>query len=172
MAGLLAEASPDDLALLAAATSTERSTELDNSLWGRSPARTEATAGAVANLRKQFESRRELEATSVSRDEAATLLGTTPQSVTDCLESGRMVGFKRGRRWLIPAWQFDADAERGILDGLGELVQVFPGGTVTLSRWVVKPSADFGGATPRDLLAKGELMAVLDVAGSLTAAGW
>ena len=73
-------------------------------------------------MRKQFAERAALdEQASVSRAEAARLLGTSEQAVTGALAAGRLLAFKRARRWLIPAWQLDPEAERGVLAGLGEL---------------------------------------------------
>jgi excisionase family DNA binding protein len=146
--------------------------DLDPALWGRRPSESEAALAAVTNLRKQFDRRRELENASLSRAEAADLLGTSEQAVTDYLESGRLLGLRRGRRWLIPAWQFHADTERGVLPGLSQLGRVFPGGVVAMSLWVTRPSADLGDRTPRDVLARGDVEPVVRVARSLTSAGW
>ena len=145
---------------------------LDAALWGPKPSSEQATAGVLANLRKQFAGRRTLEDESVSRAEAAALLGISDQAVTGALEAKRILGFKRGRRWLLPAWQFDPEAERGMLPALGELAAVFPGGVVSLSAWATRPHPDHAGGTPRDALAKGKADAVLRSARMVTAAGW
>jgi hypothetical protein len=88
------------------------------------------------------------------------------------LESRRLLGFRRDRRWLIPAWQLDAEAERGVLPGLGAVQQAFPGGVVALSAWVSKASVDLAGASPREALTRGQVAEVIEVARNLTAAGW
>lgn len=108
----------------------------------------------------------------MSRTEAAALLGISDQAVTGALEAQRILGFKRGRRWLLPAWQFDPEAERGVLPALGQLAAVFPGGVVSLSGWATRPHPDHAGRTPRDALAQGEADAVLRSARMVTAAGW
>jgi len=145
---------------------------LDAALWGPGPSNEQAAAGVLANLRKQFAGRRALEGESVTRAEAAALLGTSNQAVTDALEARRILGFKRGRHWLIPAWQFDPETERGVLPALGELAAVFPGGVVSLSGWATRPHPDLAGRTPRDILARGETDAVMQLARTVTAAGW
>jgi len=96
----------------------EISQDLDPALWGGAPRPTEVLSAELANLRKEFSARKELEGRSLARAEVAELLGTSDQSVTDALESRRLLRFRRGRRWLIPAWQLDAEAERGVLPGL------------------------------------------------------
>ncbi len=169
---LLRDASAAELNLALAETGGGREQMLDVALWGAAPSREDIGAGVLANLRKQFAGRLALEQASVSRAEAAELLGTSEQAVTDALVARRLLGFKRGRRWLIPAWQLDPEAERGVLPGLGELAEAFPGGVVALSRWAVRSSPDLGGRSPRDMLAKGELQAVVGLARTVTAAGW
>lgn len=173
VAALLVEADPDEAARVVELTiNEERQDPLDPTLWGPPPATADLAAGMVANLRKRFEGRRALVAASVSRAEAAQLLGTSEQTVTDYLEAHRLVGFKQGRRWLIPAWQLDPETERGVLPGLDLLQAAFPGGVVALSRWVNRPSEQLAGRTARELLARGDIESVIAAAGQLTAAGW
>jgi hypothetical protein len=146
--------------------------ELDSSLWGAAPGHAQATAASVLNLREQFSRRHAVERESVTRAEAAKLLGTSDQAVTDALEARRIVGFKRGRQWVIPAWQFDADTEQGVVPGLERLTAAFPGGVVALSGWAMRPSPDLGGASPRALLVSGGIDRVVASARALTSAGW
>jgi len=169
---LLRDAPAAEVDRVLTATSGGAGQALDAALWGPAPSREQAAAGVLANLRKQFAGRQALEGESVSRAEAAELLGTSEQAVTDGLEARRLLGFKRGRRWLIPAWQFDPEAERGVLPGLAELAGVFPGGVVALSGWATRSSADLADRTPRDVLADGGTQAVLQLARTVTSAGW
>ena len=83
-----------------------------------------------------------------------------------------MIGIKDKGRWAIPTWQLDADTRDGYLRGIDRLVHVFPGGPVALTRWVTTPTADFGGSTPRDLLARNQVNEVVQAAQALTAKGW
>jgi len=172
VAQLLRDAPAAEVDRVLTATSGGAGQALDAALWGPAPSREQAAAGVLANLRKQFAGRQALEGESVSRAEAAELLGTSEQAVTDGLEARRLLGFKRGRRWLIPAWQFDPEAERGVLPELAELAGVFPGGVVALSRWVTRSSPDLAGRRPRDVLAGGGTEAVLQLARTVTSAGW
>lgn len=172
MTRVLLESDPEEVArVLAAVELEENSRDLDPALWGGAPRPTEVLSVELANLRKEFSARKDLEVRSLSRAEVAELLGTSDQAVTDALESRRLLGFRRGRRWLIPAWQLDAEVERGVLPGLGEVQQAFPGGVVALSAWVSKASADLKGASPREALVRGQVSEVVEVARNLTAAG-
>ena len=125
-----------------------------------------------ANLKKAFLTRQSVLQASVSRGQAAALLGLSEQAVTKHLDQGRIVGIKDKGRWAIPAWQLDADTRDGYLDGIDRLARVFPGGPVALTRWVTKPAADFDGRTPRDLLARNRVDEVVRAAQALTAKGW
>lgn len=146
--------------------------DLDESVWGPAPTTDDLAIMRLSSLAVQFDDRKALAANSLSREQTAELLGVSPQAVTQNLEKGELAGFKTGRAWLIPSWQFDPDTQRGFLPGIADLTAAFPAGVVSLSRWVVRDSVDLDGRTPRDALAAGDLEAVLALASSLTAAGW
>jgi hypothetical protein len=141
-------------------------------VWGRAPSRTTRELAESANLKKAFLTRQSVLQASVSRGQAAALLGLSEQAVTKHLDQGRIVGIKDKGRWAIPAWQLDADTRDGYLDGIDQLARVFPGGPVALTRWVTRPAADFDGRTPRDLLARNLVDEVVRAAQALTAKGW
>jgi len=145
---------------------------LDERMWGPPPSQEEVAAAVLANLRKQFKLRASLGEQSLSRTNAAGLLGTSEQAITNQLDKRRLVGFKQGREWRIPAWQFNADTDKGIVPGLVALAQAFPGGPVSLSAWAVRPTPDLGNRTPAAALASGAVDEVVSLAGRLTAAGW
>ena len=141
-------------------------------VWGRDPSRTTRELAESANLKKAFLTRQSVLQASVSRGQAAALLGLSEQAVTKHLDQGRIIGIKDKGRWAIPAWQLDADTRDGYLDGIDRLARVFPGGPVALTRWVTRPAADFDGRTPRDLLARNRVDEVVRAAQALTAKGW
>jgi hypothetical protein len=141
-------------------------------VWGRAPSRAARELAESENLKKAFLTRHTVLQASVSRGQAAGLLGLSEQAVTKHLEQGRIVGIKDRGRWAIPAWQLDADTRDGYLDGIDRLATVFPGGPVALTRWVTRPAVDFDGRTPRDLLARNRVDEVVRAAKALTAKGW
>jgi len=146
--------------------------ELDEELWGAAPTPAVVAAARLEATRSSFSSRRTLESQSVTRDDAAELLGISAQAVTDHLQRGDLVGLKVGTRWLLPLWQFDANASKGFLPDVRRVALAFPGGVVSLSRWMVEPSPQLGGHRPRDEMTRGQVEAVVIAASSLTAAGW
>jgi hypothetical protein len=141
-------------------------------VWGRTPSRATRELAESENLKKAFLTRHAVLQASVSRGQAAALLGLSEQAVTKHLDQGRIIGIKDRGRWAIPAWQLDADTRDGYLGGIDQLARVFPAGPVALTRWVTGPAADFDGRTPRDLLATGRVDEVVRAAQALTAKGW
>jgi len=145
---------------------------LDTALWGRGPSPAERKEAALANLRLQYESRRQVVEASLTRTEAAELLDVSEQAVLDRLEAGDLIGLKKGREWRLPAWQFSPDAERGFVPGLARLREVFPGGAVSMTEWATSPNVELEGATPADELAAGHVDVVVHAASTGTAAAW
>jgi hypothetical protein len=104
---------------------------------------------------------------SITRDDAARLLGVTPQAVSEMLEREALVGLKQGREWRLPLWQFEAEAENGILPGLRDVISRFPASVVALSRWVERTNVDLDDLTPREALRTGKTEIVLQVIAAL-----
>ncbi|TCN53373.1 excisionase family DNA binding protein [Rhodococcus sp. SMB37] len=116
--------------------------------WGPAMSAEEAAELEQANLQLQVEQRREQLNVSFSRVQAADVLGISPQTVSEWVAQHRLVGLKDGREWRFPAWQFTPDNSEPVLPDLGRLVEAFPGGVVSLSRWMSRPNDNFGGRTP------------------------
>jgi hypothetical protein len=169
---LVDEADESELARLEEAVTVSPDDGLDERFWGPAPDSMTAAEAVVADLTDQFAQRRELAANSVGREAAAELLGISPQSVTDKLESRKLVGIKVGREWRLPRWQFDPDNTTGTLPELNVLQAAFPGGPVSLSRWMMRPNPEFDGRTPREETIAHGSAPVIKVARNLTAAGW
>ncbi|TCN53573.1 excisionase family DNA binding protein [Rhodococcus sp. SMB37] len=116
--------------------------------WGPVISAAEAEGLERQNRILQVEQRREQLADSFTRPEAADLLGVAPQTVSDMIAERRLVAIKDGRAWKLPAWQFTPDLAEPVLPDVGRLAQEFPGGVVSLSRWMSRPNENFGGRTP------------------------
>jgi hypothetical protein len=169
---LVNQADESELARLEAAATAAPGDDLDERFWGPAPDSVSAVKAVVADLSDQFAQRRQLAQDGISRDDAAELLGITPQSVTSKLTSGKLVGIKVGREWRLPRWQFDADNATGVLPDLHELQAVFPGGPISLTNWITRAQPDFDGRTPREEMVMHGSGPVINVARALTAAGW
>lgn len=169
---LFDNADPGEQQLLADAVFLSVGANLEADLWGQAPTAAETSAAELTQLRMRFADRDRVIQSALTRKETAELLGITEHTVTRYLAKGDLVGLKAARRWMLPAWQFDADLERGIVPGIARLRQAFPGGVASLTRWVTRPSADLNTRTPRDALRASEIDRVVGVASALTAAGW
>jgi excisionase family DNA binding protein len=169
---LVNDADDADIDRLTAAVTAADGDDLDERFWGPSPDSTAVTRATFDDLSDQFAQRRQLVANGISRDEAAELLGVSPQSVTARLNSGKLVGIKSGREWRLPTWQFDPDDPAGVLPDLDTLQDVFPGGPVSLSRWMLQDRPEFDGRSAREEIVRHGSAAVLDHARAMTAAGW
>jgi hypothetical protein len=130
---------------LEAAATAESPDDLDGRFWGAGPDSVTAVKAVFADLSDQFAQRQQLAANGISRDDATELLGITAQSVTAKLASRKLVGIKVGREWRLPTWQFDPDVPTGVLPDLDTLHAVFPGGPVSLSRWMLRTQPEFDG---------------------------
>lgn len=145
---------------------------LDDSFFGPPPTPVDAAASEIAQLRLRFERRRQVTNTSITREQAAELLDVSPQAVLNHINAGDLVAMKQGKRWVLPGWQFDPEAERGFAPGIKQVSDAFPGGPVALSRWIVKANPQLGSRAPRDVLIDGDIERVVTLARDLTSAGW
>ncbi|TCN53571.1 hypothetical protein EV641_106217 [Rhodococcus sp. SMB37] len=145
---------------------------LDPALWGPPPTSADRKRAALENLRRQYRARRAVADASLTRTEAAELLEVSEQAILDRLKTGDLIGLKKSREWRLPAWQFHADTETGVVPGLSQVGAVFPGGAVSLTEWAQTPNSDLEGTTPADALATGRVEDVVRAAHAGTAAAW
>lgn len=137
-----------------ASSQPEDSSEADRDEWGPAISDEKAARLEQANLKLQVEHRRQELSVSMSRSEAADVLGVSPQTVSEWVSQRKLVGLKDGREWRFPAWQFTPDSAEPVLPDLDRLMAAFPGGEVSLSRWMNRPNDNFGGRTPAQEMAR------------------
>jgi hypothetical protein len=172
VAAVVNEADDSEDARLEAAATADSADDLDERFWGPGPDSVTAVKAVLADLSEQFVQRRQLAENGISRDDTGALLGITAQSVTAKLVSRKLVGIKVGREWRLPTWQFDPDVPTGVLPDLDVLQAVFPGGPVSLSRWMLKTQPEFDGRNPREEMIVHGSTPVIELAQALTATGW
>jgi hypothetical protein len=144
--------------------------ELDPADWGPAPSEAQVAAAAKANRALIRQHERQLRAGCIGPEAAAELAHTTIDRVRDLIAHGDLATLDTNPG-LIPAWQLAPGLPDGVLPGLSELRRAFPGGLAALTRWVTRPSAEFDGRRPRDLMAIGEAADVISYARILTAVG-
>lgn len=142
----------------------EAATEAAADEWGPAISDEKAARLEQANLKLQVEHRRQELSVSMSRSEAADVLGVSPQTVSEWVSQRKLVGLKDGREWRFPAWQFTPDSAEPVLPDLDRLMAAFPGGEVSLSRWMNRPNDNFGGRTPAQEMARdsGHVLAIVE----------
>jgi hypothetical protein len=144
--------------------------QLDETLWGRAPSDRELALARRASYAKLEDALRDALSDALTREQAATRLGITPQAVSKRVASGGLIALRRGRASRLPAWQFYED---GTLPGLKQLIAAYPGGALSLTIWATSPTPDLDGSTPARALAhRSGVSRVLEAARALTPAAW
>jgi hypothetical protein len=125
--------------------------EVDPGLWGPRPsdeelamARRRGDAAVASALKVAL-------VDALTREHAAARLGISPQAVSKRVAAGALVALRRGRTRWLPAWQFHED---DALPGLAQVIAAYPGTSLALTVWATSPSADLGGLTPAEAMAR------------------
>jgi hypothetical protein len=157
-------------AALSRTAAADESDQLDEALWGRAPSDRELALARRASYTKLEGALRDALSDALTREQAATRLGITPQAVSKRVASGGLIALRRGRVSRLPAWQFYED---GALPGLKQLIAAYPGGALSMTIWATSPTPDLDGSTPARALAhRGGVSRVLETARVLTPAAW
>lgn len=99
----------------------------------------------------------------VGTDEAATIAGTTRETINQWISAGRCIGLDRTvRGWRLPRWQFEPDVFPH-LPVIGRALGTSEGWALLL--FLETPHEALAGRTPRQALEEGEAERVLDLAG-------
>ncbi len=96
--------------------------------------------------------------------EAAQALRLTPEAVTDRVRAGRLIALQAAARGPnYPAWQFRAELAGKPLEAV--LNALKGQSSWTIHRFFTTPDDTLEGATPLEVLTRGDLEAVLEAAG-------
>jgi hypothetical protein len=137
-------------ALTSAAAANEPD-ELDEALWGAAPTAEDLARARKVAQRAQREALQAVLAGALTRQDAAELLGVSPQAVSKRHAAGGLVAIARGREQFFPAWQFHDGA---VLPGLAAVIRAYPGSALALSTWATTPNPDLDGLTPERALTR------------------
>ncbi|MBE2316662.1 DNA-binding protein [Solirubrobacter sp. CPCC 204708] len=155
---------------LARAAEADETEPLDEALWGSAPGEHELADIRRTAQQAQQEALGLVLADALTRQQAAELLGISPQAVSKRHAAGSLVALARGREQHFPAWQFH---EGATLPGLAEVIAAYPGGALSLSTWATTPNPDLEGRSPeRTLTRRGGVEQVLAAIEAITAAAW
>jgi hypothetical protein len=155
---------------LSSAAAADEPDELDPGLWGPAPTDEELAQARKVAQAAQREALQAALAGALSRQEAAELLGISPQAVSKRHAAGGLVAIARGREQYFPAWQFH---EGAVLPGLAAVIRGYPGSALSLSSWATTENTDLDGLTPERMLTRaGGRERVLAAIDSLSADAW
>lgn len=92
--------------------------------------------------------------------QAAEVLGSTPEAVKKAAQRRRLLAFKQQGQWLFPVWQFNDQGT--ILAGLADLLKALPEGLAERDavRFFLSQTEDGKAVTPLDLLQQGDQRAL------------
>jgi putative SOS response-associated peptidase YedK len=96
-------------AALSRTAAADETDQLDEALWGRAPSDRELALVRRVSYATLEDALREALADALTREQAATRLGITPQAVSKWVASGGLIALRRGRVSRLPAWQFYED---------------------------------------------------------------
>lgn len=112
--------------------------------------------------------RRERLSNCIKIDAAAELLGVNVPALYMRLQRGTLLGFKEGKEYFIPRWQFDLGSDNQMIAGfdhvLAHLRESSDNSDTFRNKilWLTRASALFDGATPIEALKQGSLASVMD----------
>lgn len=117
----------------------------------------------AARLRKV---REEILAESVPVSRAAELIGRSEQTAINRTGAKEMLAFRDGVKWMFPVWQFDAAQDAGVVRGIRDVLRVLEIPAFSSVLWFRRPNPALDGNTPRNVLRKGDVDRVVELARS------
>lgn len=145
---------------------------LPEDLWGPEPTPAQMARVEAALDVADRERRAAVAAQSVTLSEAADRVGWSRRQLQAALDAGDLLFLPDRTGPLVPTWQLVEGSPGRVLPGIARLARTFTRNVVPLTLWMLRPSPDLGRRTPRQALADGDVDKVVDLARTLTAAGW
>ena len=97
-------------------------------------------------------------------ERVAELLGITPETIEERVESQSLLAIKHNGNLLFPQWQFSPNNQDGVIEGLPEVLAILAIPTVDKISWLISPNPILEQRTPIEALNQGEKDRVLDEA--------
>jgi len=157
----IAQSSPEHLQAIVSAIEpkviSEKSRELAKKIAGDDYFEGNLVLLELANLERYYECRRQLLENSITTPQVAKIIGCQAiTTVHDRRKAGTLLGLKDNGVYKFPLWQFDPEGDDGVIDGFPEVVAVLDVSDFAKLNWFNKPHKAFDGATPIEILKKGE----------------
>lgn len=98
---------------------------------------------------------------SLSIQEVADLLGTSPHIPHNLIKARTLLGIEHNGSLRFPTWQFDPSGDNGVISGLGQVLKILEAPPFAQARWLQIPNRVLDGQTPLEALKAGRLQEVI-----------
>jgi hypothetical protein len=115
-------------------------------------------------LAEHFRHREDLLRESLTAPEVARLLGVSRQAPGQRAKSGSLLAVMDRGALRFPHWQFDANADGGVLPGLSAVTHCLRVSPLAKISWMTRPNAYLDGTTPLECLRSGHVEKVTELA--------
>ncbi len=113
---------------------------------------------------RKFQWDRKLFQDCCNTTQVAELLEITPEIVEERVKSQSLLAITHNGDLLFPQWQFDANSENGVIEGLPEVLAALEMSVQAQISWLTQPNPIFQQRTPIEALKQGEKDRILDQA--------
>ena len=122
----------------------------------------------ILNTINSFNYRRELLKDTVDVNQVMEILGyDSRQAPLNRLKAHSLIAIKDNQKWWFPLWQFDADTNDGVIDGLSRVLKSLDCSNLAKVSWLVNPNPYLADSTPLEILKAGEVERVVESAQSV-----
>lgn len=133
-------------------------TAAEESFWDKHAGLSLSVDAAASSVSDEVGAMADQLATSLTIEQAATLLGVDRTRVSHRIRQQELYAFRLGRQQRLPRWQFQVSGTTALgLPGLARVLDVLPDGLHPLSveGFFTTPDPDLGGSSPLHWLAEG-----------------
>lgn len=121
----------------------------------------------LEGLERYFGARRQVLEGSLSTEQVASLLGTSRQTPHDRVRARTLLAVQDGGRLRFPPWQFDPEAEYGVVGGLPQVLRALRVSPLAAARWLTRVNPVLEDRAPLEALRAGEVRRVVAEAAGL-----
>ena len=122
----------------------------------------------ILNTINSFNYRRELLKDTVDVNQVMEILGyDSRQAPLNRLKAHSLIAIKDNQKWWFPLWQFDADTNDGVIDGLSRVLKSLDCSNLAKVSWLVNPNPYLADSTPLEILKAEEVERVVESAQSV-----
>ena len=142
-----------------------RSQEIHPATGKPVPSESEQALLGFRSLLQFFEVRRDLLDDALTAPQAAELLGVSRQTPLNRVRDNMLLAVLDRGAYRFPVWQFDPQAEDGVLPGLPDVLDALePQQPFAKLVWLRRPNPTLAGREPVELLRDREIEPVIDAA--------